>query len=48
MVNENIVSLVGAVLTFIYLMTRTVLHYKLENKKLNIKRELARRSKNVK
>lgn len=48
MINENTVQLVTTVLTFVYLMTRTFLSYKLKNKKLNIEREVARRSNNVK
>lgn len=48
MINENTVALVSSVLAFIYGMTRVILHYRLQNKKLNIQREKARRSKNVK
>lgn len=48
MINEHTTELVACVLSFIYLMTKAMLNFKLENKKLNIKREIARRSKNVK
>ncbi|MDO4927429.1 MAG: hypothetical protein Q3980_17495 [Turicibacter sp.] len=48
MVKEYTVDLIATILLLIYGTTRLTLKYKLENKKLNVHRMIARPSENAK